>query len=252
MRIPRAFCLVLPLVGCLVSNVVEACTGISVRTTDGTAICARTMEFAADLQSNVLIIPRGKSYVGTLTQGRQGLRWTSKYGAVGANTMGLELLVDGVNERGLACGIFYHPGYASFPAVTDENASRSIASWEFVTWALTNCASVAEVVEGLEAIELCEVVQPSMGIAPPMHFIVRDPSGACQVIEYIRGQRKTYDNPLGVITNAPTFDWHMTNLHNYVELSRLNAAPIELGGIKLQPLSQGSGLVGLPGDFTSP
>ena len=25
-----------------------------------------------------------------------------------------------------------------------------------------------------------------------------------------------YDNPLGVMTNSPAFDWQMTNLRNYV------------------------------------
>ncbi len=54
------------------------------------------------------------------------------------------------------------------------------------------------------------------------------------------------------MTNSPTFDWHMTNLRNYVNLTVTNVPPIGVGGIKLAQLGQGSGLRGLPGDFTPP
>ena len=37
--------------------------------------------------------------------------------------------------------------------------------------------------------------------------------------EYVDGELNVHDNPLGVITNAPTFDWHLTNLKGYVNLS---------------------------------
>ena len=61
-----------------------------------------------------------------------------------------------------------------------------------------------------------------------------------------------YDNSLGTITNAPNFDWHLTNLNNYITLSPTNSEPKKLAGVTLTPLGQGSGLLGLPGDFTSP
>jgi Linear amide C-N hydrolases, choloylglycine hydrolase family len=59
-------------------------------------------------------------------------------------------------------------------------------------------------------------------------------------------------NPLGVFTNSPPFDWHMTNLRNYVNFSVTNVPPVKLGSIKLEPFGQGSGMLGLPGDFTPP
>ncbi len=73
------------------------------------------------------------------------------------------------------------------------------------------------------------------------------------VVEYVNGgQLKTYDNPLGVITNSPTFDWHLTNLRNYVNLSAVNVPPVDIGGKTFQSFGQGSGMLGLPGDFTPP
>ena len=85
-----------------------------------------------------------------------------------------------------------------------------------------------------------------------MHFVVHDASGAAVVIEPLGKTLKIYDNPIGVVTNSPTFDWHMTNLRNYVNLTVDNVPPLNLGGIKLAQFGQGSGLRGLPGDFTPP
>ena len=72
------------------------------------------------------------------------------------------------------------------------------------------------------------------------------------VIEYVNGAAHVYDNPIGVFTNSPAFDWHITNLRNYVNLSPINVAPVKLSGKTLKGLGQGSGLLGLPGDYTPP
>src|SRR5690606_6140997 len=76
--------------------------------------------------------------------------------------------------------------------------------------------------------------------------------GAAIVIEPVEGQLAVYDNPLGVITHSPSFAWHMTNLRNYIALSPRNVPPIEVDGEMLAQLGQGSGMLGLPGDFTPP
>lgn len=90
------------------------------------------------------------------------------------------------------------------------------------------------------------------GFAPEAHFVVHDASGKSIVIEYVGGKLNVHDNPLGVVTNSPTFDWHMTNLRNYVNFSMTNVPPVKLGPVTLQPTGQGSGMLGLPGDFTPP
>ena len=42
-----------------------ACTGITIKPKDGSIIFARTLEFGMDLKSNILIVPRGKEFIGT-------------------------------------------------------------------------------------------------------------------------------------------------------------------------------------------
>ncbi|MEL7117539.1 MAG: linear amide C-N hydrolase [Pseudomonadota bacterium] len=72
------------------------------------------------------------------------------------------------------------------------------------------------------------------------------------MIEFLDGEITVFDAPLGVMTNAPTYDWHLTNLRNYVNLSPVAVAPVELSAEDLKPLGVGSGMIGLPGDFTPP
>jgi len=89
-------------------------------------------------------------------------------------------------------------------------------------------------------------------MVPPVHFAVHDAEGGNIVIEFIAGEITVYDNPVGVLTNSPSFDWHIENLRNYVNLKTENAAPLTIGGIVVKPAGQGSGLSGIPGDWTPP
>ncbi len=227
------------------------CTGIRLIAQDGAVVYARTMEFAQNMESNVLVIPRNYTIKSLEQEEKKGWEWASKYAVVGANAMGVIGIVDGVNEVGLAGGLFYFSGYAGYQPINDD-AKSSIAPWELMTWILTNFKSVGEVKRMLPLIKVVDVVFGPWGITPPVHAIVHDASGQSLVIEYVQGELHMHDNPLGVITNAPTFDWHITNLKNYISLSAENITQIKINDIALTPLSQGSGMLGLPGDFTSP
>lgn len=128
-----------------------ACTGIRIQPKDGSVIVARTLEFAADLRSNVVVIPRATESVGTAPGGKPGLRWKSKYGSVGANGFDLPAIVDGLNEKGLGIGIFYFPGYAKYQEVKEEDGGKALAPWELPVYLLGNCANVKECFRPWEA-----------------------------------------------------------------------------------------------------
>jgi choloylglycine hydrolase len=114
------------------------------------------------------------------------------------------------------------------------------------------CDTIEEVKQNIRGITVAPVTFKQWGIVPPVHYVVYDPSGKCIVIEYVDGTLHVHDDVLGVITNSPEFDWHMTNLRNYVNFSLENVPPVEVGGIKLTGFGQGTGMLGLPGDFTPP
>lgn len=231
---------------------VAACTGIRIKPKDGSIVVGRTLEFAADLESNVVVIPRAMEFVGTAPGDKPGVRWTSKYGCAGANAFGIPIIMDGLNEKGLAAAIFYFPGYAKYQKVTEADIGKTIAPWELPIYLLTTCASVDEAAEAAKKVVVDNVIQKNMGGVPPMHYIISDAGGHCAVIEYVNGELKIHNNPLGVVTNAPTFDWHVTNLRNYINLTVTNVPPVDIDGIKFTGLGQGSGMLGLPGDFTPP
>jgi len=232
--------------------VARACTGIRLIAKDGGVIAARTLEFGFDLHSEVMVIPAGTALVGSLPDGSKGISYKTKYGFLGADAEGLAAIVDGINDQGLYVGLFYFPGYASYAEATKDNAAHAMAPHEYANWLLGNFATIEEVEANFDKIVLVPVVVEAIEQAAPVHFVVYDRSGKSVVIEPLNKSLRIYDNPLGVMTNSPTFDWHMTNLRNYVNLTATNVPPIDPGGIKLAQFGQGSGLRGLPGDFTPP
>jgi len=239
-------------VALMTGSIADACTGIELVAQDGTVVHARTLEFAIDLESEILMIPRGYKRVGTTPDGTPGLTAAAKYASVGMNGVGLDVLVDGVNEKGLAAGLFYFPGSAGYMAYAASDADKTLAPWELGSWLLENFASVAEVRAGVAGIVVPGVVLKAWGFSPDVHYVVRDQTGESIVIEVVGGEIKVHDAPLGVITNSPTYDWQMTNLRNYVNFSMTNVPPVKLGSVTLEAFGQGTGMLGLPGDFTPP
>jgi len=231
---------------------VRACTGITIKPKDGSIIFARTLEFAVDIKSSIIVVPRGKAYVGTSPGDKPGLRWKTRYGIVGANGFDMPVTVDGLNEKGLQVGLFYFPGFARYQEIKAEDAGKALAPWELGVFLLGACSNVQEAVAAAKDVRVGEVVQKDMGFVPGVHYIVTDASGKSVVLEYVGGELKVHANPFGVLTNSPTFDWHMTNLSNYLNLTVSNVPRLDVGGTELKGLGQGSGMLGIPGDFTPP
>lgn len=232
----------------------SACTGILLRNADGTIVHGRTVEFGIQLDITYAVLPRNYNFTG-LTPLGAGKSWTSKYGVLGAIVFGNLGVMDGINEKGLAIGAFYFPTMAEYTPTTLENRSSSMSSIDFSTWILTQFATVDEVKAAVEAGDA--VVAPTLlpgwpQTVQPFHWIVYDKSGKSIVIEPLKGKLVVSDNPLGVLTNSPSFDWHMTNLRNYITLSPRDVPPVKVDGTTLQSFGMGAGMFGLPGDFTPP
>jgi choloylglycine hydrolase len=236
----------------ILTSTATACTGIHLVARDGSIIYARTLEFGEGMESNMLIVPRGRVFVGETALNMSGLRWTTKYGFVGPNAHGLPYVCDGLNEKGLAVGNFLFPGTAGYQKIDKQNADRAISSIQVAVYLLGTCVTVDEAVNAMKDVRIGTVDMGPLNALLDLHFAVNDAQGHIAVIEYVDGKMYVYDNPLGVITNSPTFDWHQTNLRNYIHLSPNNAAPVVMSGEKLVGFGQGTGMVGLPGDFTPP
>lgn len=229
-----------------------ACTGLRLIARDGSVIFARTMEWGTfDLKSRVVVVPRNFALQDKMPDGKNGLRWKTRYGAVGIDALLKDVLIDGMNEKGLTVNGFYHEGYAIYSKYEPRKADSTISVLAVIPYLLTTCANTDEVKAALKGIRVIGVVEPSIGMAPPLHFGATDASGKSVVIEFINGVTTIHDSPLGVITNGPTFDWHMENMINYVDLETSLAlrkitslADVKFGG--------GNRFFGVPGDLTSP
>lgn len=231
-----------------------ACTGIMLKTKDGSIVHGRTVEFGITIDTSVVVVPRGYEFIGRTPKG-DGLKYAAKYAAIGAIAFTDVKVLDGLNEAGLAAGAFYFPTFAEYTPVTAENQAKGLSPGDFPNWLLTQFATVEEVRKAIENNEV--VVTPTVlegwgPETPPFHWIVYDKTGASIVIEPVDGKLVIHDNPLGVMSNSPTFDWHMTNLRNYIALNPRNVPPITIDGQTFHQLGQGSGMLGLPGDFTPP
>jgi choloylglycine hydrolase len=229
-----------------------ACTGIALKATDGSNINGRTIEFGLPLNLSVIIIPHNYAFQGTLPDETGGLTFRAKYASVGTAAFGENTILDGMNEKGLSVGAFYFPGYAGYAPITPATKIKAVSATEFSTWILTQFTTVDEVKAALPNIAIVTTKPKGWPGLPPLHYIVYDQTGKSIVIEPIKGKLKVYDNPIGTLTNSPTFAWQLSNLSNYINLSPLNPGPSTIKPSALQQFVKSAGLHGLPGDFNSP
>lgn len=233
-----------------------ACTGITLKSKDGGVVVSRTVEWALnDAQHNkILVVPRNKSFIGQTPKGLNGKKWTGKYGFVTLTAYDQPYGPDGMNEEGLYVGVYYLPGFAEYAVFDSTRAAQSLSVGDLMQWMLSSFKTVNEAVANLNKVRVVTVENKDFGGAElPFHFKIVDPSGNSKIIEIVNhGEIKVYDPYLGVITNSPTYDWHIINQRNYLSLSNVPNSPRVFDNYELKPLGGGSGLMGLPGDFTPP
>jgi choloylglycine hydrolase len=233
----------------LAVNVSFACTDFQIKAKDNTVVIGRSMEFPVDLHSNVVIVPRGEQFVSINDKGVQGITWTNKYGFLGIDAYNLKnCYVEGFNEKGLAFDALMFTGAKYQPAEPGKFVTIS----NFGSWIMGNFATVEEVKEALPKVNVAGTSLKEANGDLYLHIAVHDAAGKNLVIEFIDGKVKVYDNPLGVMTNRPDFDWQVNNLRNYINLNAHDQKDRMLNGLKLEPTGVGSGLLGLPGDWTPP
>ena len=228
----------------------DACTGIALPSADGGNVVARTVEWAATpMQCGYVVCPKKHRQQSYTPDGANGLVYEAKYGYVGIYTEYEPFVVEGVNETGLSAGLFFFPNYGEYAAYKPSESAKTLCDMQLVSWVLSQFSTIDELKSALKSVNLV-TLNHKIG---SVHWRIIQPDGTMAVLEVVDGVPHFYDNNLGVITNAPGFPWHMTNLNNYVNLEPGSAANNTIKqGITLQPLGHGSGMLGLPGDFTSP
>jgi len=249
--------------------VAEACTGLRLIAKNGDIVVGRTMEFGFDVKSNAIVMPVGTELSTTIdNNGTTGFKYNVDHAIVGGNAFDLKEFADGINDEGLYVGAHYFPTYASYSDLEEVDSEAAMAPHNYATWLLAKFADVKEVREHFDEVSLVPVDIEDIKGPAPLHFVVHDRYGNSIVIEPLDKKLKLFENPLGVFTNSPTFDWHMTNLNNYINLTVTDVPPVILNNkptplifteednnadpLILSQFGVGSGLHGIPGDFTPP
>ena len=210
------------------------CTALEIRTENEKSFFGRNMDLSYNFNQSVMIVPRGNNRIigmGTLIDGHP-------------------MMADAMNEDGLACAGLNFEGYAFFEK-TAASAKINIPSYDFILWVLFNHKTVKEVEKNINNIELTDTPINGNTPVPTLHWMIADSFGDTAVIEKTKNGLKFFSNPVKVMTNNPTFDWHLTNLNEYLYIKPDYREKTAWCEKELKPLGVGSGTLGLPGDFSS-
>ena len=222
------------------------CTTVGFPYRDG-IIFGRTLELGMKLDNKILFVPRQiKNFIKAKDK-----VFASKYASIGTGFFDVPSFGDGMNEMGLVASSNFLPGYATFAKKPVEGKINLITSDAF-DYLLTRCKDVSEVREEAEKLILVEHGETEKDMSTNNHFFFMDEQENTVVLEPKDGVLIAYDNPYGVLTNAPEFPWHATNLKNYLHLRSENIDESTFNEETVSKLGEGSGMVGLPGDFTPP
>lgn len=166
-----------------------------------------------------------------------------KHAMIGMATVQNEypLYAEGVNEKGLCISALNFEGNAYYgKPITDK---LSLASYEIIPYILATCATADEAEKVLKAVQITDTpFSDDIGVSP-LHWHIADKTRSI-VLESTKEGIKIHENPVGVLTNNPPFDFHLKTLSLY---NHLKPKPPADGDTSL-----GLSMLGLPGDFSSP
>ena len=219
------------------------CTAATYKTKD--FYFGRTLDYEISYGDQVVVTPR--NYVFDL---RQGGQLKSHYAMIGMACVMQDypLYYDAVNEKGLGIAGLNFVGNAHYKKPVE--GKDNITQFELIPWILGTCATVKEARRLLDGINLIDT--PFLENLPvaQLHWIIADKE-ECITLESVEEGLKIYENPVGVLTNNPPFQYQMFNLNNYMHLAVENRENTFSKDLDLNQYSRGMGGLGLPGDLSS-
>ncbi len=205
----------------------------------------RTLDYEFSYREEVTVTPRNFTF-----KFKFAGQISSHYAIIGMAYVcdGYPLYYDATNEKGLCMAGLNFVGNAHYNEVVENK--ENIAVFEFIPWILSQCGSVKEAKEKLENINL--VNEPFSAALPvaQLHWMLADRYD-CLTVEAVREGLKVYDNPVGALTNNPTFSEQLQRLNDFMSLSPKTPKNLFSEKLDLTAYSRGMGAIGLPGDLSS-
>ena len=158
------------------------------------------------------------------------------------------LYFDAVNEEGLCAAGLNFPDNAVYHSVDPQMCN--IASFELIPRILCQCKTVSQAKALLENTRVTDDSFRKDVKPTPLHWIISDAKESI-VLESMADGMHIHQNPYGVLTNNPPFNFHCYNLANYRHLTPHHAQNTFSPSLSLDSYSNGMGAIGLPGDLSS-
>ena len=205
----------------------------------------RNLDFEYSFGEKITITPRNYPFIfsdGTVNNNHYAMT------GMAVVSKNYPLYFDAVNEKGLGMAGLNFPGNAKYNGEKEDKTN--IASYEIIPKILCSFQSVSEARKMLSDANITNKAFDENYSPTPLHWIISDKKESVTVEQTEEGL-KGYDNPVGVLTNNPTFDFQLFNLNNYLSVSKLEPTNNFTDKLNLKPYSRGMGGMGLPGDLSS-
>ena len=210
------------------------CTAATYKTKD--FYFGRTLDYEFSYGDQIVITPRNYSFhfrhVGDMEH---------HYAIIGMAHVAEDypLYYDAMNEKGVAMAGLNFVGNAAYSEV--QSNVENIAQFEFIPWILSQCASLVEVRELLDRINIVNTPFSEQLPLAQLHWIISDENESITV-ESMSDGLHIYDNPVGVLTNNPPFPQQMFQLNNYMYLSPKQPENTFCENLALDAYSRGMGV----------
>lgn len=172
------------------------------------------------------------------------------YAIIGMSTIinNYPLFYDATNEYGLSMAGLNFVGNAVYHDY--EYGQKNLCTFELIPYLLATCKTVEEAMISIENLNIISTPFDEQTPNAMLHWIISDKVES-MTIESMADGIRIYRNPMGILTNNPPFDYHLTNLNNYLNLTPDEPKNRFSRDLNLEPYSGGMGAMGMPGDLSS-
>jgi len=171
---------------------VKACTAFCMNDS-GIVLLAKNLDWSID-RGMIFYNPPG-CYKYSISPGSEDFSWISGYGSITFNQFGKEFPLGGMNERGLVVEELSCPSDRS----SEKPAGASLNEFQLVQYLLDNYASISEIMEDIQNLEL-------QFLLFPLHYILTDSTGDCLILEPLGPRLRAFHPPANgppVLSNNP-------------------------------------------------
>lgn len=217
---------------------VTICTAISV--TAGDHYFGRNLDYEHTFGEKIVITPRNYPFK----------ELKHHYAIIGMALPyeGYPLYFDATNEVGLSMAGLNFPGFAEYQG--EIEGKKNLPSFALIPWILGSCKTVEEAAGKIAELNITKEAFSETMPPTPLHWLIADQYRAITLEQTKEGLR-VFENPIGVLTNSPSFDIQLFHLHNYLSVTAKEPQNQFAEELFLKPYSRGMGGMGLPGDFSS-